>query len=67
MSLITNEDQLKIIDEFTRDLESSLGLRHAKISFNDLWDADPPKEAKGNSLQVYMKDVRDLFLFKDMN
>jgi len=57
MSLITNEDQLKIIDDFTADLEKSLGVKHKKISFNEVWDSDPPKEAKGESLQEYMKDV----------
>jgi hypothetical protein len=57
MSLITNKDQLKPIDQFAADLESSLGVTLEKVSFNDLWDSDPPSEADGASLQQYMKDV----------
>ena len=57
MSLITNKDQLKIIQDFTHDLENSLGVKHQKLSFNDLWDADPPAEAEGETLQQWMKDV----------
>lgn len=57
MSLISNADQLKLIDQFAADLESSLGVTLQKMSFNDLWDADPPREAGEASLQQYMKDV----------
>jgi len=57
MSLITNKDQLKIIDNFVADLEKSLGVKHKRVSFNEVWDSDPPEEAKGESLQEYMKDV----------
>jgi hypothetical protein len=57
MSLITNKDQLKIIDNFVADLEKSLGVKHKRVSFNEVWDSDPPEEVKGESLQEYMKDV----------
>jgi hypothetical protein len=57
MSLITNKDQLKLIDQFSAGLESSLGVTLEKVSYNDLWDSDPPSEADGASLQHYMKDV----------
>jgi hypothetical protein len=57
MSLITNKDQLKVIDEFTVDLEKSLGVEHQRVSLNDLWQANPPEEAEGESLQEYMRDV----------
>lgn len=58
MSLITNEDQRKCIDDFTADLEKSLGVKHQKVSFNDLWSTDPPEEAERQTLLEYMKDVR---------
>jgi hypothetical protein len=57
MSLITNKDQLKIIDNFVADLEKSMGVKHKRVSFNEAWDSDRPEEAKGESLQDYMKDV----------
>ena len=57
MPLITDKDQLKIIDNFVADLEKSLGVKHNRVSFNEVWDSDPPEEAKGESLQEYMKDV----------
>jgi hypothetical protein len=57
MSLISNPDQLKLIDQFAADLESSLEATLQKVSFNDRWDADPPREAEEAGLQQYMKDV----------
>ncbi|KIN00679.1 hypothetical protein OIDMADRAFT_124456, partial [Oidiodendron maius Zn] len=66
MSLISNADQLKLIDQFAADLESSLGVTLQKISFDDLWDADPPREAGATSLQQYMKDAsRNSFFYDD--
>jgi hypothetical protein len=40
------------------NLEDSLGVKHVKMSFDEVWDADPPEDAKGDSLLEYMKDVR---------
>jgi hypothetical protein len=57
MSCITNMDQLKIIDNFVADLEKSMRVKHKRVSFNELWDSNPPEQAKGESLQEYMKDV----------
>lgn len=34
-----------------------MGVKCKYLSFKELWDAKPPKAAKGESLQVYMKDV----------
>ncbi|CAG8957725.1 hypothetical protein HYFRA_00000061 [Hymenoscyphus fraxineus] len=66
MSLITNQDQLRIINEFTTDLENSLGIKHQKLSFKDTWNADPPKEAHGESFEEYMKDAcRNSFFYDD--
>jgi hypothetical protein len=50
-------DQLKIIDNFVADLEKSMRVKHKRVSFNELWDSNPPEQAKGESLQEYMKDV----------
>ena len=57
MPLITNRDQTKIIDSFVADLESSLGVKHRRVSFDSLWNESPPPEAGGQGLQEYMKDV----------
>ncbi|KAH8588673.1 amidase signature domain-containing protein [Bisporella sp. PMI_857] len=66
MELITNGDQRKIIDEFTANLEKSIGVKHEKVSFNEVWNAKPPEEAKGESLQEYMKDAsRNSFFYDD--
>ncbi|KAK0512827.1 hypothetical protein JMJ35_004844 [Cladonia borealis] len=65
-ALVSNKDQLEIIDHFVTDLESSLGVRQTRISFASLWDASPPKEANGQSLQEYMeKACRDSFFHDD--
>jgi hypothetical protein len=60
MSLITNKDQLGIIDKLVADLEESIGVRHTKISFSELWDADPPEEAQGENFEVWMRDVSSI-------
>lgn len=57
MALITNKVQRGVIDAFAKDLETSLGVALAKVSFNELWDSTAPSEAKGISLPDYMKDV----------
>ena len=59
MSKISNQTQLDVIDGFVRDLESSLGVEHQKMSFDDLWVATMPPEASGMSVQEYMEDVSD--------
>ncbi|KAG6366059.1 hypothetical protein INS49_000235 [Diaporthe citri] len=66
MSTITNKAQLAIIDDFVHDLETSLGIKHETVSFNELWSNCPPKAAGGMSLEGYMKDVcRNSFFFDD--
>ncbi len=66
MELITNKDQLKIIDDFITDLENSLGVKHKKVSFSEVWASNPPLEAKGESLHEYMKDAgRNSFFYDD--
>ena len=57
MTLISNEAQLKLIEDFTTDLEASLGVTRRSVSFDSLWDNSPPVQADGESLQEYMKYV----------
>ena len=57
MDLLTNQDQLKLVDIFVMDLESALNTKHKRLSFNALWEAKPPAEACGQTLQEYMRDV----------
>ncbi|KAH8780104.1 amidase signature domain-containing protein [Diaporthe sp. PMI_573] len=66
MSIITNKVQLAIIDDFVHDLETYMGIRHEKVSFNELWSISPPKAAGNLSLEDYMKDVsRNSFFYDD--
>ncbi|EED16514.1 conserved hypothetical protein [Talaromyces stipitatus ATCC 10500] len=66
ISLITNEHQKQLIDDFVIDLEKSLGVKHVEMSFDEVWDANPPADAKGASLLEYMKDAgRDSFFYSD--
>ena len=48
---------MEIIDSFVADLESSLGVKHRRTSFDSLWHESQPPEADGQGLQEYMKDV----------
>jgi len=54
---VKNPKQQKIIDDFIADLESTLGFKHTKVSFQKLWNLNPPAEAKGLKLEEFMKDV----------
>lgn len=57
MELISNQDQLDIIESFVADLAKSLDVNEERVSFNSMWDSHPPPEAEGRTLQEYMKDV----------
>ncbi|KAL8899858.1 MAG: hypothetical protein Q9207_005985 [Kuettlingeria erythrocarpa] len=66
MSLITNKDQLSLIERFVADLESTMGIKHEEVSLTSLWDISPPAEAGGQSLDEYMKSAcRDSFFQDD--
>ncbi|KAL8833097.1 MAG: hypothetical protein Q9170_004506 [Blastenia crenularia] len=66
MSLITNKDQLRIIDNFVVDLEAAMRIKHERVSLASLWDVLPPVEAGGQSLHEYMKHAcRDSFFHDD--
>ncbi|KAK4222507.1 amidase signature domain-containing protein [Podospora fimiseda] len=56
---------LDLIDEFVNDLESSLGVTHEKVSFNELWNSTTPEAAKGLSLQEFMRDASRNSFFHD--
>ena len=66
MALITNSNQVKLIDDFVAYLEVSTGLKHRKILFEAAWAASPPEEACGEDLHEYMKHAcRDSFFYDD--
>jgi len=54
---IMDAGQRTFAEEFTRDVEEYLGVKHEKLSFNDEWFKSPADEANGLSLDEYMKDV----------
>ena len=59
MSKITNEGQISLLKSFVNDLRDSLGAETeiVDLSFDTLWQNDPPMEAQGQSLNEYMEDV----------
>ncbi|KAI8940908.1 hypothetical protein NX059_002166 [Plenodomus lindquistii] len=58
--------QMALIDAFVENLEDSLHIKHQKLSFEEVWAADPPHEADGATLTEYMKDAsRDSFFYAD--
>ncbi|KAI4206151.1 MAG: hypothetical protein LQ348_001065 [Seirophora lacunosa] len=66
MSLISNKDQLQLIDQFVVDLEVVMGIKQEKVTLTSLWDSSPPAEAGGQSLDEYMKHAcRDSFFHDD--
>ncbi|KAL8963647.1 MAG: hypothetical protein Q9193_000116 [Seirophora villosa] len=66
MFLISNKDQLQLIDQFVIDLEVVMGIKQEKVTLTSLWDSSPPAEAGGQSLDEYMKHAcRDSFFHDD--
>ncbi|KAJ8110763.1 hypothetical protein OPT61_g6474 [Boeremia exigua] len=66
MKVIGDGKQLDLIKAFVGDLEVILGIKHKQVSFEEAWEANPPSEANGESLSVYMKDVsRNSFFYED--
>lgn len=61
IALITNQDQLTIIEHFIADLESVLGTKQRKMSLASLWETSVPSEAKGQSLGVYEGGEYELY------
>lgn len=55
---IPNDDQMKLIDQFTKDLEQTFGTETKKVSIADAWKAKPATDAGGQSVQDYLADVR---------
>jgi hypothetical protein len=66
MNMISNTEQMKIIDSFVTDLEKSLGVAQERMSFEGTRDLEPPPEAGNLSIQEYMKNAsRDSFFYDD--
>ncbi|UKZ72529.1 hypothetical protein TrVFT333_000159 [Trichoderma virens FT-333] len=53
----TAEGDQALDDKFVAMLEHFLGVKADKIRLSDAWDADPPNQANGQSLEEYMKEA----------
>lgn len=63
---VPNVYQQKLIDDFVTDLEASLGIKRTHISFQELWNKNPPPAAEGQELEDFMKDVgKNAFWYDD--
>lgn len=49
-----------LIDLFIKDMEQTFGTETKKVSIADTWEAKPPIDAGGQSVQEYLADVRSL-------
>jgi hypothetical protein len=52
-----DEDQQKLAREFVKDLETHLGIKSTDVSFEKIWNEEPPPQAHGSSLGDYINDV----------
>lgn len=57
----TSEEDQALDGKFVAALEHFLGVKADKIRLSDAWDAKPPKEAGGQSLQDYLIEVCKIF------
>ncbi|KAF2831281.1 amidase signature enzyme [Ophiobolus disseminans] len=65
MDMIRNAPQRELLDAFVADLEKTFGVKHEKVSFEEIWKTNPPSQANGASLLTYMKDAsRDSFFYE---
>jgi hypothetical protein len=56
---VANTAQMRMLDAFAADLMRISKVQAKKISIADEWHHKPPREANGNSLHDYLKDVSD--------
>ncbi|KAM0264229.1 hypothetical protein ACHAQJ_000716 [Trichoderma viride] len=52
-----SEDDRILNDKFVATLEHFLGTKADKVHLSEVWDAKPPNEANGLSLEEYMKEA----------
>lgn len=57
MKSIWNQAQLRVLARFLDDLENTLDVGREEVSFERLWDRNPPWEARGETHDVYTEDV----------
>lgn len=50
-------EQKRLVDEFVRDLESTLGVKRTTLSLAKEWDTSAPESLAKQGLQVYMQNV----------
>jgi hypothetical protein len=51
------EGNQALTDKFVATLEDFLGIQADKTGLSEIWDSKPPSEAKGQSLEDYMRQV----------
>lgn len=56
---ISNDEQMELIHKFIKDTEQTFGIETRRMSIADTWKANPPPDAKGESVQDYLADVRE--------
>lgn len=50
-------EQKRLVDEFVRDLESTLGVKRTTLSLAKEWETSAPESLAKQGLQVYMQNV----------
>lgn len=53
----SNPAQMKVIEKFTRDLESTLGVKRTEISLSETWSSMPPAAAGSETLDEFLDEV----------
>ena len=58
MKQITNPDQSRLLKDLIIDLETFLQVKREIVSIEEIWNKNPPAEAKGQLFAEFMKLVR---------
>ncbi|KAL9060553.1 MAG: hypothetical protein Q9206_000963 [Seirophora lacunosa] len=59
-------EQKRLVDEFVRDLESTLGVKRTTLSLAKEWDTSAPESLAKQGLQVYMQNAPTHAFFYDL-
>ncbi|KAI9834946.1 MAG: hypothetical protein M1819_002669 [Sarea resinae] len=60
----SNPEQMKLLDSFVGDLETTIGTEASKISIREYWNTNGPEEAGGKTIDEFFDEVAtQTFLF----
>lgn len=54
---VSTSEQMQLLDAFVAQMAEYTGVTPTRLSISDYWQQNPPREAGGESVEEYLKDV----------